>query len=123
MYDHYFSNFGRPSFPYDICKDSVIRHPWFWRRRFLKVFTIYGHGGHLRQWTATILAIFHFPAQGRLQKSSIDSGGRASSIWAPKGLPRRQTTLYARRDAPTQTNNSVCTPRRSHADKQLRMHV
>ena len=27
---------------------------------FLKVFTIYGHGGHLGQWTATILAIFHF---------------------------------------------------------------
>ena len=26
---------------------------------FFKVFTIYGHGGHLGQWTATILAIFH----------------------------------------------------------------
>ena len=30
---------------------------------FLKVFTIYGHGGHLGQWTKTILEIFHFPAQ------------------------------------------------------------
>ena len=34
---------------------------------FLNVFTIYGHGGHLGQWTITILAIFHFPAPGRLQ--------------------------------------------------------
>ena len=23
MYDHYFSNFGRPSVPDDICKDSA----------------------------------------------------------------------------------------------------
>ena len=29
--------------------------------------TIYGHGGHLGQWTTTILAIFHSPAPGRLQ--------------------------------------------------------
>ena len=28
---------------------------------FLKVFTIYGHGGHLSQWTGTILVIFHSP--------------------------------------------------------------
>ena len=28
---------------------------------FWKVFTIYGHGGHLGQWTATILAIFRSP--------------------------------------------------------------
>ena len=112
MYDHYFSNFGRPPVSDDICKGSTIRHPRFWRRRclkvfpiqmhreanltlpkkcqyttfilailvdlpspmtdakiqsqgilgsgrrFLNVFTIYGHGGHLGQWTATILAIF-----------------------------------------------------------------
>ena len=30
-------------------------------RRFLKVFTIYGHGGHLGQRTVTILAIFCYP--------------------------------------------------------------
>ena len=35
--------------------------------RFLKVFTIYGHGDHFGRWTRTILAIFHFPAPGRLQ--------------------------------------------------------
>ena len=28
---------------------------------FFKVFTIYGHGSHLRKWTATILAIFLSP--------------------------------------------------------------
>ena len=32
---------------------------------FLKVFTIYGHGGHLGQCMATILASFHFPAAGK----------------------------------------------------------
>ena len=63
MSDHYFSNFGRPHAPDDLLKDSATRHPLFLRRRFLKVFTIYGHGGHLGQWTATILAIFHLPAQ------------------------------------------------------------
>ena len=66
MYDHHFINFGRPSVPDDLCKDSAQRHPQFWRR-FLKLFTIYGHGDHLGQWTAAILAIFHSPAPGRLQ--------------------------------------------------------
>ena len=42
-----FSNFGRPSVPDELCKDSAPKHPRFWRRRFLNVFTIYGHGGHL----------------------------------------------------------------------------
>ena len=41
MYNNYFSNFGRPLVPDDLCKDSAPRHPQFWRRRFLKVFTIY----------------------------------------------------------------------------------
>ena len=40
MYDHYFSNFGRPPVSDDICKDSATRHPRFWRTRFLKVFPI-----------------------------------------------------------------------------------
>ena len=43
MYDHYFSNFGSPPVPEDICKDSAIRHARFWRRRFLKVFPIQMH--------------------------------------------------------------------------------
>ena len=33
---------------------------------FLKVFTIYGHGGHLGQRTATILAIFRSPKLRRI---------------------------------------------------------
>ena len=61
IYHIYFSNFGRPPVPDDLHKDSAPRHPRFWRRRFLKVFTIYGHGGHLGQWTATILAILCSP--------------------------------------------------------------
>ena len=40
MYDHYFSNFGRPPVSDDICKGLAIRHPRFWRTRFLKVFPI-----------------------------------------------------------------------------------
>ena len=59
LYDHDFINFGRPPVPDDLSKDSAPRRPRFWRRRFLMVFTIYGHGGHLGQWTATILAIFY----------------------------------------------------------------
>ena len=38
MYDHYFSNFGSPPVPEDMCKDSAKRHARFGRRRFLKVF-------------------------------------------------------------------------------------
>ena len=43
MYDHYFSNFGSPPVPEDICKDSAKRHARFWRKRFLKVFPIQMH--------------------------------------------------------------------------------
>ena len=38
MYNHHFSNFGRPLIPDDLCKDSAPRHPLFWRRRFFKGF-------------------------------------------------------------------------------------
>ena len=42
MYDNYFSNFGRPPVPDDICKDFLaISHPRFWRIRFLNVFFPY----------------------------------------------------------------------------------
>ena len=77
IYNLYFSNFGRPPVPDDLCKDSAPKHPRFWRIRFLKVVTIYEHGGHLGQWTATILAIFCSPNLRRLHmKSKI--GSRAS---------------------------------------------
>ena len=83
-YDHYFSNFCRPPVPGDLGKDSATRHSRFWRRRFLKVFTIYGHGSHLGKWTATILAIFHSPAPGRLQmkfEQHWPRGSRGEVIW------------------------------------------
>ena len=32
---------------------------WFWRRRFLKVFAIYSHGGHLDHVTLTIYIDSH----------------------------------------------------------------
>ena len=65
-YDNSFSNVGRPPVPNDSCKGSAPRHSRFWRRRFLKVFTIYGRGGHLGQRTTTILAIFRSPTLRRL---------------------------------------------------------
>ena len=38
MYDHCFSNFGRPPVSDDFSKHSAPRHPRFWRRRFFKGF-------------------------------------------------------------------------------------
>ena len=84
MYDHYFSNFGRPPIPNDLSKDSAPRNPRFWRRRFLKVFTIYGHGGHLGQRAATILAIYHTPNLRRLHMKSEQNwlrGSRGEVVW------------------------------------------
>ena len=66
MYDYYFSNFGRPPVPDDLGKDTATRRPLFGEEDFLKVFTIYEHGGHLGQRTATILAIFRSPNLRRL---------------------------------------------------------
>ena len=66
MYDHYFSNFGRPPVSNDIYKGSAIRHPRFLRTRCLKVFPIQMHreANDLAvkkvkcQYTTFILAIF-----------------------------------------------------------------
>ena len=80
----YFSNFGRPPIPNDLCKDSAPRHPRFRRRGFLKVFTIYGHGGHPGQLTATILAIFHSPNLRRLHmkfEQNWPRGSREEVVW------------------------------------------
>ena len=56
-----FSNFGISPVAEYLCKDNAPQLIWFLRRRFLKVFTRYGHGSHLGQWTMTILAIFRSP--------------------------------------------------------------
>ena len=44
---------------------------------FKGFYHIYGLGGHLVKWTATILAIFHFPAPGKLQLKSEQPGPEA----------------------------------------------
>ena len=77
MYNNYFSNFGRPLVPDDLCKDSAPRHPRFWKRRFLQIFTTYGHGGHLGQRTATILAILRSPKGGSIW--NLNKTGSAAS--------------------------------------------
>ena len=83
-YDNLFCNFGRSPVPNDLCTDSAPRHPQFWRRRILKGFTIYGHGGHLGQWTATILAIFRSLYLRRLNMKFEQiwlSGIRGEVLW------------------------------------------
>ena len=87
VYDNLFSNFGRSPVPDDLCTDSAPRHHLFWRRRYLKGFTIYGHGGHLGQWTATILAIFRSP---QLKKAQYE-------IWAnlAQWLQRRSNLKFS----------------------------
>ena len=45
------------------------------------VFTIYGHGSHLGQWRATILAMVHFPAPGRLQMKFEQHWPRGEDVW------------------------------------------
>ena len=78
------SNFGSYPVPDDLCTDSAPRLPRFWRRRFLKRFTIYGHGGHLGQWAATILAIFRSANLRRLNMKFEQiwlSGFRGEVLW------------------------------------------
>ena len=55
----------------------------FWRRRFLKVFTIYGHGGHLGHVTWTFYINFRSPFPRRLHiKFGFDwpSGFRGEDV-------------------------------------------
>ena len=90
IYDHRFCNFGRPPVSDYLYKDLATRHPRTWRSRFVKVFTIYGHGSHLGQWTATILAIFYSPAPGRLQikfEQHWPWGSRGEVIWNSQHFP------------------------------------
>ena len=42
---------------YQVSRSSVN---WFWRRRFFKIFTIYGHGGNVGHVTQLICINFHF---------------------------------------------------------------
>ena len=67
-----------------------------------KVFTIYGHGGHLGQWTTTILAIFHSPNLRRLHMKFEQQWSRGfrevvwnsqhffhTNVWGPKQMHRK----------------------------------
>ena len=65
-----------------ICAKTALI--WFWRRRFLKVFTIYGHGSHLGQLIMTILAIFRSLVPRRLHmkfEQHWPRGFRGGVIW------------------------------------------
>ena len=79
------SNFGRSPVPDDLYKYLVPRPPRFWRRGFLKFFfTVFGHGGHLGQRTATILTIFRSPTLKRLHIKFEQiwlSGFRGEVVW------------------------------------------
>ena len=68
MYDHYFSNFGRPPVSDDICKGSAIRHPPFWRTRCLKVFPIQMHR------EANLTLLFFVEVLRPSQPSGIERG-------------------------------------------------
>ena len=56
---HNLNNFGSTPIhntTYQVSRSLVY---WFWRRRFFKVFTIYGHGGHVGHVTQLICINFH----------------------------------------------------------------
>ena len=52
-------NFGRTPIHNATYLSSRPSVYWFWRRRFFKVFTIYGHGGHVGHVTQLIYINFH----------------------------------------------------------------
>ena len=66
---------------YQVSRSSVI---WIWRRRFFKVFTIYGHGSHLGHVTRTIWTTFRSPNPWRLQMKfgyNWPSSFRGEVVW------------------------------------------
>ena len=64
---------------YQVSRSSVY---CFWRRRFFKVFTIYGHGGHVGHVTQLICINFH-------------SHSPLSFCWGEPGLVDRVLALHA----------------------------
>ena len=55
-----FGRFGRPHFIDAIYQVSRFHVSWLWTRRFSKVFTLYGHGGHLGHVTQTRPGVEYF---------------------------------------------------------------
>ena len=62
------TNYDGPRVPNATYQATRSLALWFWRRRFLKGFTIYGRGGHLGQVTQTLQTNFHSPIPLRLLK-------------------------------------------------------
>ena len=66
---------------YQVSRSSVN---WFWRRRFFKVFTIYGHGGHLGHVTRSVWTTFRSPDPWRLHMNFCyywPSSFRGEVVW------------------------------------------
>ena len=74
---------GRPWVLDAICHDSAPKLSWFWRRRFLNVFTIYGHGGHLVQWPWTIWINWQYPFD---TWPHVKSGENCSSVFREEDI-------------------------------------
>ena len=66
-------------YTYQVSWKSACR---FWRRRFFKVFTIYGHGGHLGHVTSITLTNFHFLDLKAFIQNLVQNGSVVSEkIW------------------------------------------
>ena len=63
---HHLNKLGRTQEPSAAFQLSMSSAVWFQRRRFFKIFTIYGHGGHISHVTWTIWTIYHSPIRWRL---------------------------------------------------------
>ena len=92
--DHHLYRLGRPPIPdatFQVPRSLAFR---FWRRRFLKVFTIYGHGGHLGHVTRTIWTNFRSPIPTSLHMKfdfNWPSGFRGDDVWKCWGKDDRLT--------------------------------
>ena len=60
-----------PDATYQVSCSSACR---FRRRRFLKGFTIFGHGGHLGYVTSIMSSDYHFPVTESFQKKLVQIG-------------------------------------------------
>ena len=74
-----FEKFGSTWVPDAVYQVSRSLPSWFWRRRFFKVFTIYGPGSHLGHVTWNIWTKFHLNIPWRLHMASCFSWGK--EVW------------------------------------------
>ena len=84
-----FNKHSRPWVPDATYKDSTSKRSWFWRTRFLSLFTTYGHSSHLVQWRGTIQTYCQYPfnreiilfLQSKFQLKSTKGLGRDVKNW------------------------------------------